>query len=101
MKLTKTQATVLEEMKTVIDKAKKYETFESYFENEVKPKYWENYNFPDYEINGHKKKYELALKNIVTKKANTKTFEKLAKLGLIEVLQYDELQKLDVIKILN
>jgi hypothetical protein len=101
MKLTKTQETVLNEMKKVIELAKKHNTFESYFENEVKPNYWEDYTFKDYEINATKERYSLALKNIVKKKANTKTFEKLAKLGLIEVLEYDEMQNLDLIKVLN
>jgi hypothetical protein len=101
MKITKTQTKVLEEMKQVINKAKKYDTFESYFKNEIEPNYWSDYTFPDWEIDAHKKRYELALQNIVTKKANTKTFEKLAELGLIEVLQYDEIRQLDLIKVIN
>jgi hypothetical protein len=101
MKLTKTQEVVLEEMKMEINKAKKHNTFESYFENEVKPHYWADYIFKDYEMNAHKKRYDLALQNTVAKKANTKTFEKLSKLGLIEILKYDEFQQLDIIKVIN
>jgi hypothetical protein len=91
IKLTKTQSMLLEEMKEVINKAKKYDTFESYFKTEIASQSWaENYTFSDQDIESSKKEYELALQNIVRQKANTKTFEKLAKLGLIEVLQYDE-----------
>lgn len=102
MKLTKTQTTVLEEIKEFISNTKNYDTFESYFKTEIQPNYWSDYIFKDYEIDAHKKRYELALQDIVTKKANTKTFEKLAELGLIEVLQYDEnISQLDLIKVIN
>lgn len=102
MKLTKTQAALLEEMKAVIDTAKKYETFESYFENEIKTDRWgDDYIYPEHTMNFFKRQYEMALQNIVVRKANTKTFEKLSKLELIEVLEYNFFINHDLIKVLN
>lgn len=100
MKLTKTQESVLNEMKEALNKIKPYPTFEEYFETVVRPMHWENWEFSEREMQIHKNNYLNAKKNIVSKRANTKTFEKLVALGLIEVVEYRENQ-LDLIKILN
>lgn len=99
MKLTKTQQTVLDEMKNAIETVKKYSSFDDYFEKEVRPKHWPDWEFKAHEMDYWKEEYRNAKNNIVTKKANTKTFEKLVALGLIEVIEY-RANKYDLIKVL-
>lgn len=109
-KLSVAQQKVMDEAKEDIDQARSCRTFDEYFDKYVArtcsamsntaekckataPAYYEH----------HKRWYERHLEGIVLTHCSSKTLEKLAKLGLIEILKDSkgESYGLDYVKVLN
>jgi len=108
MTLSKTQQQVMEKAKREIDEARTYETYEEYF---LATNHCNNdYNTPDKykekDLNGwegSKAYWHWVREAKVLTHCNSKTLEKLEKLGLIEILKLTtgEHYGIDLIKVLN
>lgn len=110
MKLSKAQAEVLETAKREIDGARRCETFDEYFVNNEARGFNSSCNTPEkykakYPEDWEElKKYWESKKNgIVLTHCNSKTIQKLEKLGLIEIIEDScgQYFGIDKIKVLN
>lgn len=110
IKLSKAQQKTLNDAKEEIDKARKYNTFEDYFINELSKGYNNYYNTPEkYQENDIKsynqlKKYwENKKEAIVLTRSKTETLKKLESLNLIEIIKINTSKgtRVDTIKVLN
>lgn len=109
-KLSKAQEKVLNEAKAKIDLARKYDTFEEYFDN-TKASYFPMYcntaqkckenNPENFEM--YKEWWEKEREAIVLTSCNSRTLVKLQEFGLIEIIKDSngQVYGIDTIKVLN
>jgi len=108
VKLSNTQQAVMDNAKRQIDEARAYETYEEYFlsTNNCNSSFNTPEKYKAKDLKGwetYKRYWEREREGIVLTHVNSKTIEKLQKLGLIEILRVstNENMGIDTIKVLN
>ena len=109
MKLSKAQQKTIDNAKTTIDKARKYNTYEEYFINEESTHWNNQFNTPEKfkeqnitQWNSMINYWNMYRESIVLTCSKTETLKKLESLGLIEIIDIDNRNsRIDKVKILN